>query len=137
MSRLQQRRRHAEAQIAPLPVLEGGQKPDIKGQDIKERLRRCESDKHKSWDMPVEGFRNHVTTDGSLLRVFGKCGACGWPVVQLDHDEDIDRCTGCTERWMQRSRCSAQSKCGVNVHLASPQGSDRSYDGSRVQLRNH
>ena len=48
--------------------------------------------KHKSWSMPVEGFWNHVATDGSLLRLSGKWGACGWvggSAVQLDHDEEI------------------------------------------------
>ena len=27
--------------------------------------------------------------DGSLLGVAGKWGACGWSVVQLDHDEEM------------------------------------------------
>ena len=40
--------------------------------------------------MPVEGFRNHVATDGSLLGVSGTWGACGWSVVQLDHDEEME-----------------------------------------------
>ena len=39
--------------------------------------------------MPVEGFRNHVVTDGSLLGVSGRWSACGWSVVQLDHDEEM------------------------------------------------
>ena len=80
------------------------------GQDIKERLevtkrshvvlsdgqwershlteRRWEPEKHKSWGIPVEGFRNHVATDGSLVGVSGKWRASGSSVVQLDHDED-------------------------------------------------
>ena len=36
-----------------------------------------------------EGFRDHVATDGSLLGVSGKWCACGWSVVQLDHDEEL------------------------------------------------
>ena len=30
-------------------------------------MRRWDSAKHKRWAIPAEGFRNHVTTDGSLL----------------------------------------------------------------------
>ena len=33
--------------------------------------------KHRSWSMPVDGFRDHVATDGSLLRVAGPWCACG------------------------------------------------------------
>ena len=40
--------------------------------------------------MPVEGSRNHVATDGSLLEVAGRWGACGWSVVQRE------QCMGCT-----------------------------------------
>ena len=32
----------------------------------------------------------HVTTDGSLPGTAGKCGACGWAVVQLDHAEEME-----------------------------------------------
>ena len=39
--------------------------------------------------MPAEGFKGHVATDGSLLGTAGKCGACGWSVVQLDYDEGL------------------------------------------------
>ena len=46
-----------------------------------------ESEEHRSWNMPVEGFRNHVATDVTLLGVSGRWGACGWSTVQLDHDE--------------------------------------------------
>ena len=38
---------------------------------------------------PVEGFGDPVGTDGSLLVVAGRWGACGWSVVQLDHDEEM------------------------------------------------
>ena len=34
-------------------------------------------------------FWNHVVTDGSLLGVSGRWSACGWSVVQLDHDEEM------------------------------------------------
>ena len=30
-----------------------------------------------------------VATDGSLLGSAGKWRACGWAVVQLDHDEEM------------------------------------------------
>ena len=72
-------------------------------------VRRWRSEEQSSWGIPVEGFQNHVTTDGSLLGVSGKWGACGWSVVQLDHDEEMGP-MGCTERWMQSLRCSVPSK---------------------------
>ena len=39
--------------------------------------------------IPAEGFRDHVTTDGSLLAVRGRWAACGWSMVQLDQDEKM------------------------------------------------
>ena len=30
-------------------------------------MRKWESEKHKSWGMPADGFEGHVATDGSLL----------------------------------------------------------------------
>ena len=53
-------------------------------------MKIWESEKHQSWSMQVEGFRGHVATDGSLLVVAGKWGACGWAVVQLDYDEEVE-----------------------------------------------
>ena len=52
-------------------------------------VRKWESEKHKSWSMPAEGFQGYVATDGSLLWNDGKWGACGWAVVQLDYDEEM------------------------------------------------
>ena len=52
-------------------------------------LRKWESEKHKSWSMPAEGFKDHVATGGSLLGNDGKWGACGWAVLQLDFDEEM------------------------------------------------
>ena len=52
-------------------------------------MRKWESEKHKSWGMPAEGFKGHVATDGSLLGNAGKWRACGWAVVQLDYDEEM------------------------------------------------
>ena len=51
-------------------------------------VRRWESEKLKSRGMSVEGFPDHVT-DGSLLGVPGRRCACGWSVVQFDHDEEM------------------------------------------------
>ena len=45
-------------------------------------MRKWESEKHKSWDM-----QGHVAADRSFLGSAGKWGACGWAVVQFDHDE--------------------------------------------------
>ena len=58
---------------------------------MEQRLLQCEevSEKHKSWSMPTEGFKDHVATDGSLLGNQEKWGAGGWAVVQLDYDEDM------------------------------------------------
>ena len=53
------------------------------------RMEKWESEKPKSWGMPVEGFKGHVATDGSFLGTDGKCGACGWSVVQLEFDEEL------------------------------------------------
>ena len=39
--------------------------------------------------MPVEGFKGHVATDGSLPGKTGKWRACGWALVQLDFDEEM------------------------------------------------
>ena len=35
-------------------------------------MRKWESEKHKSWRIPAEGFKGHVATDGSLLVNAGK-----------------------------------------------------------------
>ena len=51
-------------------------------------MKKRESEKHKNWGMPPEGFKGHVAADGSLLDTAGKWRACGWPVVQLDYDEE-------------------------------------------------
>ena len=51
-------------------------------------MKKWESEKHKSWGMPAEGFKGHVATDGSLLGTAGKWRACGWS-VQLDYDEAL------------------------------------------------
>ena len=52
-------------------------------------MKKWESEKHRSWGLPVEGFKGHVATDGSLLGKTGKWRACGWEVVQLDYDEEM------------------------------------------------
>ena len=43
---------------------------------------------------PLEGFKGHVATDGSLLGKAGQWGACGWAVVQLDYDEEMGHLLG-------------------------------------------
>ena len=54
-------------------------------------VRRWESEKHKGWSMPIEAFRNDVTTDGSLSGISGSSSAYVWSAVQLDHDEKMGR----------------------------------------------
>ena len=61
----------------------------------------------------VEGFDNHVATDGSLLGVTGKWCACGWSVVQLDHDEEM---CGPDARDVRNAGCRAG---GAAYHLKS------------------
>ena len=74
-------------------VMEGGQEPDPGGfGDIGSKdwsARSWESVKHRSWGIPVEGFRQHVAFDGSVLGVLGRKRARGWSVAQLDHDDDM------------------------------------------------
>ena len=53
-------------------------------------MTKWESEKHKSWGMPAEGFKGHVAIDGSLLGTAGKWGACCWSVVQMDYDEEVE-----------------------------------------------
>ena len=53
------------------------------------RLKRWESERHKSWGLQAEWFQGHVATDGSLIGVTGKWSACGWSVVQLDYDGEL------------------------------------------------
>ena len=49
-----------------------------------------ESEKHRSWNMQVEGFRGHVATDDSFVRSVqvGRVHV-GWSAVQQDHDEEL------------------------------------------------
>ena len=42
------------------------------------------SDTPSEWDRRIEGFREHMAIDDSLLAVSGTDAACGWAVVQLD-----------------------------------------------------
>ena len=51
--------------------------------------KKWESEKHKTWGMPAEGFNGHDATDNSLQGTAGKWRACGWTVVQLDSDEEL------------------------------------------------
>ena len=47
-------------------------------------MKMWESEKHESWCMPAEGFKGHVTTDGSLLGTAEKWRACTVRDVRLD-----------------------------------------------------
>ena len=95
----------------------------------------------RSWELkstnvgtfpPVEGFRNHVATDGSLLGVSGKRSACGWSVVQLGHDEEMGPRHGMygtldAELGVQRTIKRAE----LTAFLVSLLESYRSHDGAR------
>ena len=91
-------------------------------------MRNWESEKHKSWCMPAEGFKGHVATDGSLLGNAGKWRACGWAVLQLDCDEEIGPLRGMygsmeVQRTIKRaeltaSLCLLRKVCGpMKVHV--------------------
>ena len=45
-------------------------------------MRKWESENHKSWCMPAEGFKGHVATDGSLLRKRWQVGSMWLGEVQ-------------------------------------------------------
>ena len=117
MSRLPGGGRHRGAQALPLSGVARSKagysrvlrKVGAKGENVEERMEvakrhplgesqwngghfsvtKWESEKHRSWGMPVEGFEGHAATDGSLSGKIGKWGACGWAVVQLDYDEEM------------------------------------------------
>ena len=97
-------------------------------------VRKWESEKHKSWGMPVEGFMGHVATDGSLLGTAGKCVACGWAVEQLDYDVEMEPLHGmygsmeaeyAVQRTIKRAEltaflCLLRKVCGpIKVHVLS------------------
>ena len=55
-----------------------------------------------------EGLWNRVTSGNSLLEVSGRWSACGWSVVQLDHDKEMElmrgaHCTLDSELEVQRT----------------------------------
>ena len=51
-------------------------------------MKKWESEQHKSWCLPVEGFKGHVATDGSLQGELAS--VCVWAAAQLDYDEEMD-----------------------------------------------
>ena len=69
------------------------------------------SQKSKRWEKTADGFRDHVTTDGSLLGVPGRWSAC---LITTR------RWGPCMERWMLSCRYCAPSR-----------ERNRSYYGSR------
>ena len=70
--------------------------------------------------MPAEGLKGHVATDGPLLGTAGKWGACGWAVVQLDYDEELEPVHGMygsleaedeVQRTIKRAELDHQGAC--------------------------
>ena len=51
-------------------------------------MRKWESEKHKVGERQQKVSKT-CNIDGSLLGIAGKCGACGWSVVQLDYEEEL------------------------------------------------
>ena len=100
-------------------------------------MKLCESEKHQSWCMKVEGFRGQVATDGSLIGKTGKWIACGWAVVQLDYDEEMEPLYGMygsmdAEYEVQRTI----KRGGADGHLMFSQESDRTQQSASGQQGN-
>ena len=84
--------------------------------------------------IPVEGFRNHVATDGSPLGASGNWCACGWSVVQLDEDEEMGPLHGmCGTLDAEPEVRRTIIKSRANGFLVSPQKSHLSCDGALGQ----
>ena len=113
-------------------------------------VREWESEKHKSWDMPAEGFKGHVATDGSLLGNAGKWEACGWAVVQLDYDEVMGPLHGMygsmeaefeVQRTIKRAEltaflCLLRKVCGpIKIHVDNKEIIDGSRRGEKECIR--
>ena len=94
-------------------------------------MKKWESEKHESRDMPTEGFKGHVANDGFLLGTAGKWCACGW-AVQLDYDEEMEPLHGMSDsmeaeyevqRTIKRAEltaflCLLRKVCGlIKVHV--------------------
>ena len=85
--------------------------------------------------MSAEGFQDHVTTDGSLLGVLGMWGACGWSVVQRDHDEEMGPMHGMygmlgAESEVQRTikRAELTASCVSSGKLSVPRFVERKHE---------
>ena len=72
-----------------------------------EAVRRWESEKHRSWSMPVEGSRNHVATDGSALESWaGGVRGGGQRCICFDAHSD----EACRSKCVHRSSTTSQQK---------------------------
>ena len=80
--------------------------------------------------MPAEGFKGHVATDGSLLGKAGKWRACGWAVVQLDHDEVVGPLRGMYRSMKAELEVQRTIK---RAELMLSQESDWTHQGARQQ----
>ena len=94
-------------------------------------MRKWESEKHKSWGLPAEGFKGHVATDGSLLGNAGKWGSmwvgqwCSWTPM-----ERWGRCMGCV--WFGGGRICGSAhhqEGGVDSFLVPPHESMWTHKG--------
>ena len=88
--------------------------------------------------MPAEDLKGHVATDGSLLGNAGKWEACGWAVVQLDHDDEMVRLHGMYGSMEAELRGSAHhQEGGVDSLLMSSQESEWTHQGPCGQQGNN
>ena len=101
-------------------------------------IRRWMSEKYKSCRIPVEGFWNHVVTNGSLFGISGRLSAYGWSVVQIMMRRS-GQYMGCTERWMLSLRCSGVAGTKLSLDemfiLESSTGSDLLANAPRCPRR--
>ena len=103
-------------------------------------MKQWEPEKHKSWDMPAEEFKGHVATDSSLLGTTGKCGACGWSVVQLDCDEELGSLYGMyhsMEAELEVQRTIKRAELTAFFCFFKKKKSDWTHQGACRQQRNY
>ena len=111
---------------------------DVRQSRSQPSLLSWESEKHKSWCIPTEGSKGHVVTDGSLLGTAGKWSACGWAVVQLDHDEQMGPLLGmCGSMDAENEVQCTIKEGGVDSFLVPSQTSMWTHQGSCGQHGNN
>ena len=86
--------------------------------------------------MPAEGFQGHVAIDGSLLGTAGKWWACGWVVVQLDYDEEMEPLHGMYGSMEGRIRGSAHQEGGSDLRKGEKECIEPKAGGADLWIKN-